>query len=50
MASSISDTTHSPGPFSPFTTHSGGSDLATSDGAYATAHMLYFFCVLKDTM
>ncbi len=32
MTSSISDTTHSPGPFSPFSTHSGGSDLATSDG------------------
>jgi hypothetical protein len=32
MASSISDTTHSPAPFSPFSTHSGGSDLATSDG------------------
>ncbi|KAH9006466.1 hypothetical protein EDB86DRAFT_3070468 [Lactarius hatsudake] len=31
MTSSISDTTHSPAPFSPFTTHSGGSDLATSD-------------------
>ena len=37
MASSISDTTHSPAPFSPFTTHSGGSDLATSDGESSTA-------------
>ena len=36
MASSISDTTHSPAPFSPFTTHSGGSDLATSDGESST--------------
>jgi hypothetical protein len=35
MTSSISDTTHSPAPFSPFTTHSGGSDLATSDGERA---------------
>ncbi len=35
MTSSISDTTHSPAPFSPFTTHSGGSDLATSDGEHA---------------
>jgi len=34
MTSSISDTTHSPAPFSPFTTHSGGSDLATSDGEH----------------
>jgi hypothetical protein len=32
MTRSISDTTHSPAPFSPFSTHSGGSDLATSDG------------------
>ncbi|KAH9965278.1 hypothetical protein BC827DRAFT_1183580 [Russula dissimulans] len=32
MTSSVSDTTHSPAPFSPFSTHSaGGSDLATSD-------------------
>ncbi|KAI0300544.1 hypothetical protein B0F90DRAFT_421239 [Multifurca ochricompacta] len=31
MTSSISDTTHSPAPFSPFSTHSGSSDLATSD-------------------
>ncbi|KAI0254546.1 hypothetical protein BJV78DRAFT_924410 [Lactifluus subvellereus] len=31
MTRSISDTTHSPAPFSPFSTHSGGSDLATSD-------------------
>ncbi|KAI0277090.1 hypothetical protein BGY98DRAFT_1097733 [Russula aff. rugulosa BPL654] len=31
MTSSISESTHSPAPFSPFTTHSGGSDLATSD-------------------
>lgn len=41
MASSISDTTASPTPFSPFSTHSGGSDLATSDetpdlGAFTT--------------
>ena len=34
MTRSISDTTHSPAPFSPFTTHSGGSDLATSDGEH----------------
>jgi hypothetical protein len=42
MASSISDTTHSPAPFSPFTTHSGGSDLATSDGerVLRTSHSL----------
>ncbi|TFY62124.1 hypothetical protein EVG20_g6811, partial [Dentipellis fragilis] len=32
MASSISDTTASPAPFSPFSTHSASSDLATSDG------------------
>ena len=32
MTSSISDTTHSPAPFSPFSTHSGDTDLATSDG------------------
>jgi hypothetical protein len=31
MASSISDVSHSPAPFSPFSTHSGSSDLATSD-------------------
>ncbi|KAI0311497.1 hypothetical protein OF83DRAFT_1177511 [Amylostereum chailletii] len=41
MTSSISDTTPSPTPFSPFSTHSGGSDLATSDespdlGAFTT--------------
>ncbi|KAI0266346.1 hypothetical protein BC834DRAFT_842991 [Gloeopeniophorella convolvens] len=31
MTSSISDATPSPAPFSPFSTHSGSSDLATSD-------------------
>ncbi|KAA1472696.1 hypothetical protein DENSPDRAFT_930466 [Dentipellis sp. KUC8613] len=41
MASSISDTTASPAPFSPFSTHSASSDLATSDespdlGAFTT--------------
>ncbi|KAI0049349.1 hypothetical protein FA95DRAFT_1516116 [Auriscalpium vulgare] len=41
MTSSISDTNPSPTPFSPFSTHSGSSDLATSDespdlGAFAT--------------
>jgi hypothetical protein len=36
MTRSISDTTHSPAPFSPFSTHSGGSDLATSDGELTT--------------
>ena len=36
MTRSISDTTHSPAPFSPFSTHSGGSDLATSDGELHT--------------
>lgn len=43
MTSSISDTTHSPAPFSPFTTHSGGSDLATSDGERCThqVHCVY---------
>ncbi|KAI0067021.1 hypothetical protein BV25DRAFT_1820174 [Artomyces pyxidatus] len=41
MTSSISDTNPSPTPFSPFSTHSGSSDLATSDespdlGAFTT--------------
>jgi hypothetical protein len=45
MTSSISDTTHSPGPFSPFTTHSGGSDLATSDGERARTNQV--LCIIS---
>lgn len=46
MTRSISDTTHSPAPFSPFTTHSGGSDLATSDGESSTSRGIFFFSLI----
>jgi hypothetical protein len=46
MTSSISDTTHSPAPFSPFTTNSGGSDLATSDGESSISKWVLFFSLI----
>ncbi|KAI9465826.1 hypothetical protein BJY52DRAFT_1202082 [Lactarius psammicola] len=48
MTSSISDTTHSPAPFSPFTTHSGGSDLATSDESPDLGAFTIVFRALDD--
>ena len=46
MTRSISDTTHSPAPFSPFTTHSAGSDLATSDGESSTSEGVIFLSLI----
>ncbi|KAI9511964.1 hypothetical protein F5148DRAFT_1310620 [Russula earlei] len=48
MTSSVSDTTHSPAPFSPFSTHSGGSDLATSDESPDLGAFSIVFRALND--
>ncbi|KAN0130066.1 hypothetical protein V8E53_012011 [Lactarius tabidus] len=48
MTRSISDTTHSPAPFSPFTTNSGGSDLATSDESPDLGAFTIVFRALND--
>ncbi|KAF8266255.1 hypothetical protein EI94DRAFT_1803427 [Lactarius quietus] len=48
MTSSISDTTHSPAPFSPFTTNSTSSDLATSDESPDLGAFTIVFRALND--